>query len=849
MNNRILRALFCALAGLGFLVCFSRPVMAADAATGVIPEPQQVTRLPGAWTASDRTVIVLGEKATADDRFAAGQLAAEIRLAGGPQVAVAAAGLPGAGPKIRMCVPSRDGLSMPLPPEIGEQGYVLEAKDGELLLAANTALGLFYAVQTAGQLLRKTEAGVGMPALRVVDWPDMKHRMIQYDFARSQQANVAYVKRMIDVLSRYKLNELMFYMEDDYRFAKYPFLGRPGTWTRPMIEELVAYARPRHVQLVPQIQSMGHAAGLLSHDELAYLRENVDEYAGPKPYTSYCSGFCPTAPGIEKFWNDIYGELAEVFSNSEFIHAGLDEAHQFGFCNRCQAFQKEHGNAGLLAQYVDMLNRTIRRHGKTMMYWEPFGGLGVSYPDWMKRRPKNDFQDQAIGFDYEYGNWSRWRIGLLQKAGFHRLFVSPGVIGWGCIYPDYGVATKNIREFILAGLKANAEGVCTTTWEMGAGNFFEQTWYGHVYTAQCAWSSKMTDLEVLDRNFGSSFFGLTSEDRGQAICRMVRAYTERPFNEQFWGTAGENGCTYTFCTTLFWRSMGELTMPFQPAYFSGKMRPFPEAKEAEGLLQRTEETLQTIQRIRPSVKRNQITLDFIELAARSYRHVARKIIVRERCAGLYREAKRRLPADRAAAVAGLRQIADELGTLADDYPYFTAMYTRGMNECGAPANSGNIFQGVRATLDRQIATIRTAAETLAKEPQARMPAAVQLGLGPGGPWDKLGQWTPETTPKSVGQLQFDATPCITASGAYLVRLLYQSGRHGVNTCGVALLADGQEVAQDRHRGWSGASQSNHIYLLEVPKTSGVKKWTLVVTLESNNLTDSTGDVAILRESE
>jgi hypothetical protein len=100
-----------------------------------------------------------------------------------------------------------------------------------------------------------------MPAVRIVDWPDMQHRMIQYDFARGQQAN-------------------------------------------------------------------------------------------------YCSGFCPTAPGIEEFRDDIYGELAEAFSNGDFIHTGLDESHQFGFCNRCQALQKEHGNAALLAQYVD--NRVAR---------------------------------------------------------------------------------------------------------------------------------------------------------------------------------------------------------------------------------------------------------------------------------------------------------------------------------------------------------------------------------------------------------------------------------------------------------------------------------------------------------
>jgi len=575
----------------------------------------------------------------------------------------------------------------------------------------------------------------------------------------------------------------------------------------------------------------------------------VAEYTGPKPYTSYCSDFCPTAPGIAEFWDDIYGELAEVFSNSDFIHTGLDEAHGFGFCNRCQAFQKEHGNAGLLAMYLDMLNRIVRKHGKQMMYWDPWGGLGVKYGDWMKRRPHADFLDQAYCFDYEYGNWSKWRIDLLQKAGIKKLYVSPGVIGWGCIYPDYGMAMNNVREFILAGLKAGAEGVCTTTWEMSPGNFFEQTWYGHVYTAECAWSSKMTDLDVFDRKFASSFLGLTGDDRGQAVYKLVRAYTAHPFNEQFWGTAGERGQTYTFCTTLFRRSISELTEPFQPTYFHGKMRPFPEAKEAEGLMQLTDDILKTIERIRPDVKRNPMTLDFMEVAARSYRHVARKIIARERCVALYREAKQLSATDRAAAGERLNKIAHELGALKDDYPYFTTMYTRGMNECGAPASCSGVFKGVEARLDRQIATVRQTAKRLQEDPTCKLPAAATLGLGAGGPYTKVGEWTPQTTPTEVGQLRYDVTSFIAEPGAYTVRLLYQSGRHGVTTRAAGLLADDKEVAQDNHKGWSGASQFDHIYTLEAPQVAGAKKWTLVVTIDGTKGTDSTGNVEIRREEQ
>ena len=332
--------------------------LGAQTPIDVIPEPQQMKRLPGRWQPAPGTAIVLAPGAADDLRFAARQLADEIRLAGGPVLPVVTT--PPANPRavVRMGVLDR---RIALPKSIGTQGYLLHAEPGELTITANTLVGVFYGVQTARQLLDKVDGRVGMPAVHIEDWPVLEHRMVQYDFARSQQANVEYVKRMIRQLSRYKINELMFYMEDDYKFAKYPFLGRKGTWTRPMIEQLSAYAKQHHVQLVPQIESMGHGSNLLRHDELAHIRENVEQYQGPRPYTSYCTDFCSTAPGIRPFWTDVYGELAEVFSTSDFIHTGLDEAHGFGLCNRCQAYQKGHGNAGLLAMYLDMLNDIIRQ--------------------------------------------------------------------------------------------------------------------------------------------------------------------------------------------------------------------------------------------------------------------------------------------------------------------------------------------------------------------------------------------------------------------------------------------------------------------------------------------------------
>ena len=119
---------------------------------------------------------------------------------------------------------------------------------------------------------------------------------------------------MIRESARYKLNAIMFYMEDDYKFEKYPFLGRPGTFTKAKALELSKYADQYHVMLIPQYESLGHAGAVLSHPEMKDLRENGNAW-----------DFCTCEPKVWQFLDDAYAELAEAFPNSKYIHVGGDE--------------------------------------------------------------------------------------------------------------------------------------------------------------------------------------------------------------------------------------------------------------------------------------------------------------------------------------------------------------------------------------------------------------------------------------------------------------------------------------------------------------------------------------------
>ncbi|MCX7599361.1 MAG: beta-N-acetylhexosaminidase, partial [Armatimonadetes bacterium] len=240
--------------------------MAAERGIAVIPWPQKITVAAGEIKLTARARIVLPARATAAARFAAADLAEQIAETCGLRLVIRE-GVSAARGDIRL------GYDKSV--RGGEEGYRLVVDGQGARILAGGEAGLFYAAQTLAQLV--TRQGT-VPHVTIEDWPAYPLRGLQYDVARGQTVNVEWWKRVIRALARYKLNAIMIYGEDDYRFRAYPFLGREGTFTPEKAAELSAYARAYHLQLIPQFEALGHAAAVLGHEELKHLREAGDPW-------------------------------------------------------------------------------------------------------------------------------------------------------------------------------------------------------------------------------------------------------------------------------------------------------------------------------------------------------------------------------------------------------------------------------------------------------------------------------------------------------------------------------------------------------------------------------------------
>jgi hexosaminidase len=192
-------------------------------------------------------------------------------------------------------------LSGDLPPE----GYRLTITPRGISVAAADPAGIFYAEQTLRQLRGPAAfraAGLadvppGIPCGEVVDYPRFGWRGVLLDVARHFTPKYG-VLRFIDQLAVHKLNILHLHLTDDQGWRievpAYPrlteigawregsWVGRPpdgttdhdgrphgGYYTTDDLREIVAYARQRHVTVVPEVDIPGHSqAAIAAYPEL-----------------------------------------------------------------------------------------------------------------------------------------------------------------------------------------------------------------------------------------------------------------------------------------------------------------------------------------------------------------------------------------------------------------------------------------------------------------------------------------------------------------------------------------------------------------------------------------------------
>ena len=264
--------------------------------------------------------------------------------------------------------------------ELGCEGYTLDITAGGITVTANYSAGFYYAFQSIKKMLPanvmagvKDEAvtGYALPIVSIVDAPRFEYRGFMLDVSR-HFFELDEIKRIIDVMSYYKLNRFHWHLTDDqgWRFEvkKYPRLTTVGAtrsnnwitdryyggyytgepygpyfYTQEQCREIVAYAAERHIEVVPEVEFPGHSCAV----NAAYPELSCNPNAGHSVQISggiFSDVLNVASPLVLQFAKDVLDEIIEVFPYSQ-IHIGGDETPTNAWQNNaeCQAMMQELG--------------------------------------------------------------------------------------------------------------------------------------------------------------------------------------------------------------------------------------------------------------------------------------------------------------------------------------------------------------------------------------------------------------------------------------------------------------------------------------------------------------------------
>ncbi len=229
--------------------------------------------------------------------------------------------------------------------------YHIEVRKNRINLTANSAEGLFYAVQTLKQLL--FQAQDNLCELEIFDEPSYDIRGFMLDCARHFFTKEE-IFRFLDLMALHKLNEFHWHLSDDQGFRCQlecaPLLTEIGSvrshtglkneehsgyYTKKDIKEIISYAHSRYIKVIPEINTPGHTVSMISaYPELSCRGKEIPVATS---FGQKKDVLCIGKESTFDFMLRLYDELCEMFPDG-IIHIGGNGAsvERWQECPHCQ---------------------------------------------------------------------------------------------------------------------------------------------------------------------------------------------------------------------------------------------------------------------------------------------------------------------------------------------------------------------------------------------------------------------------------------------------------------------------------------------------------------------------------
>jgi len=230
----------------------------------------------------------------------------------------------------------------------------------------------------------------------------------------------AYLETTADRLRGWGFNAVLWEIEDKFRFSRHPAIGHPEAPSHEETAGLVDAFRSRGLEVVPMMQSLGHAECVVGRPEYAHLRE------APEVGDQYD----PLSDEARAMILELYDEIIAVLRPREFFHVGGDETFSLGVGPRSRPVVEKLGIGGLYLRHMLPILEHVHRRGLRPIIW---ADIVLSHPEIIPEIPK-----YVVMMDWDYGVRAERGPGLHIHGGGavdprtgHRATI------WGLTWADY----------------------------------------------------------------------------------------------------------------------------------------------------------------------------------------------------------------------------------------------------------------------------------------------------------------------------------------------------------------------------------------------------------------------------
>jgi hexosaminidase len=325
------------------------------------------------------------------------------------------------------------------------ENYRLIIDQDQVSIQGADPAGVFYGTQSLVSLWpldawNHGAKGLSINCQTIVDGPRFSYRGLYLDVARNFQKPEA-IKQVLDMMSFYKLNRLLFGISNDegwrleikgipeltdigsvrghteneldHLFPAYgsgPFPNAEnnhgaGHYTREDFIDILKYAQERHIEVIPEINFPGHARAAVKSMEARTLRITQSEsddptfrLHDPNDQSEYNSvqGYddnviCPCQESVYQFLETVIADLVTIYQDADVnfttVHTGGDEVPA-GIWQKsplCIEFLQENphieGVDGLPGYFLQRYYQILEQHQLITAGWEEIAMHKVAVAD------------------------------------------------------------------------------------------------------------------------------------------------------------------------------------------------------------------------------------------------------------------------------------------------------------------------------------------------------------------------------------------------------------------------------------------------------------------------------------